>query len=199
MKRMGLIQQKRPLYHQLIALLCIPPMGAGLVISPPLYHTLSLPSHSLACSLPLFLLYSLHLLYSSNSACQRFVHSFLVVPLFSLTYCTCRFFPFSIAQLKCRGPFQQFAGANLCLFCFALAGLQCEESVLFVLLLMSHLTARAGILMMTTNQNVLTSLSKHTSYVPSSVWFNKHSQPHREYTCVDVITSSTFLTIHLQF
>lgn len=41
--------KKRPLYHQLIALLCIPPVGAGLVFFP-LYHTLSQPSLSLACS-----------------------------------------------------------------------------------------------------------------------------------------------------
>lgn len=40
----------------------------------------------------------------------------LVVPLFSLSYCTFHSFSFSLAQLKCLVTLQEFAGANLCLF-----------------------------------------------------------------------------------
>lgn len=114
MKRMGLIQQKRPLYHQLIALLCIPPMGASFVFFVfSLSHTIS-PftfSRMLVRSLSLR---SLHNLHSSNRACQRFLHSSFGCPLVFSHLLRC-FFSFPTAQLKCRGTFQQFAAANLCL------------------------------------------------------------------------------------
>ena len=119
MKRMGLIQQKRPLYHRLIALLCIPPLGAGLVFFP-LYHTPSLPSlFSLACSFANSLFLFLPPSQPSTPPTEpvsAFYTPSLVVPLFSLTYCSCCFFSFPIAQLKCLVTLQQFAGANLCLF-----------------------------------------------------------------------------------
>lgn len=143
MERMGLIQQKRPLYRQLIALLCIPPMGAGLVFFSPLSHTIS--TFPFSCMLVRSLSFCYTPFITSTPAIEpvsAFYTLSLVVPLFSLTYCTCNVFSFSIAQLKCVGTLQQFAGAFS-----VLARVQCKKSVLFLLLLLSYLTTTACILM----------------------------------------------------
>lgn len=118
MKRMGLIQQKRPLYHQLIALLCIPPTGAGLVFFPFITHTaISLFLYSCMLVRSLTFCYTP---FSTSTLAIEPVSAFytlaLVVPLFSLTYCSFYFFSFSIAQLKCLVILQKFTEANLCLF-----------------------------------------------------------------------------------
>lgn len=67
-------------------------------LTPSLYHTPAAIS-PFPSSLPLFLLYPLHNLYSGNTACQRFLHS-LVVPLFSPRYCTFSFSSLSYSEAE---------------------------------------------------------------------------------------------------
>lgn len=163
MKRMGLIQQKRPLYHQLIALLCIPPMGAGLVFFfyPFITHSLLSPFPFLlhAPSLPFLLLYPLHNL--SNRACQRFSHSQLSLCFLSVTALS---ISFSIAQLKCVLTLQPLAGANLCLFSLGRSSARGGCFVCVAAELYLHVNVK-----MTTTQNVSASLSQRALCVPVSV------------------------------
>lgn len=103
MKRMDLIQQKRPLYHQLIALLCIPPTGAGLVFFAFITHSaisLFLFSCMLVCSLTFC-----YIPFSTSTLAIEPVSAFytlpLVVPLFSHSYCILfLFFSYSTAEMS---------------------------------------------------------------------------------------------------
>lgn len=134
--------------------------GSWACVFSPLSHTISPFLFSLACSFANSLFLFLPPSQPSTPPIEpvsAFYTPSLVVPLFSLTYCSCYFFSFSIAQLKCLVTLQQFAGANLCLFSLGRSTVWGE---CFVCVIACVLFNNYSVHFNATTQNVWTSLSQ---------------------------------------